>query len=422
MSNVTTSIPVRGEVGLSCHTSPLFAFSVHGEATSWYGEPEPRVVKAEVGVGMLPNPFFLKKTKWGVFEANGPRNSPGKSVFIGGVDPFSNSTWARAQSDQNTQKERFLQYVNGGPIAFAAKGDVHAQYAFLGDATKTAARAEADRLGYDFAANFRDSYDDVVSAVKKAQSGLCAYYLEPSGEPVAKTLDRGVKFYGQSYNVRKTEGSDVVEFEFHLPMYVDPVSKLMRMGRLENATNDFPDSLAAKAVEKANRELVKAHLARASGQPFEPPSLERPAATLHPDLSDSVRQNADDWWSAYEKSVRSLTELPVTTEDEAWANYVSSGGTKNRDQWKAGISTAVDTARDGESLANSGKSVFGEAWDSTKNGLEWLGDATFDLLKSWGPMGTVGAYAGVKAVDKTSSMPKWVLPAVAIGGAILLLK
>lgn len=79
--------------------------------------------------------------------------------------------------------------------------------------------------------------------------------------------------------------------------------------------------------------------------------------------------------------------------------------------------SAADTANEGTTRS----SVVAGAPAAVGSTISSLGSSTADVLKSWGPAGTVGVVAGATAATSID-WNKW-LPIVAIGaGAFLLLK
>lgn len=396
-------------------------------SVDWNGHPEATndLKPLRVGRPALPS-VEARYSKTFIFGAVASDLSgvPGAhDVLVGTFGQFEQETWLMLKGWIEEDKNEYLRQIGG---MIPARGNEP----LIPNASINEYTSEMSALGYSLTPVSASVHDQLYKLTKDACAEfLCDYWLELDGEPITKTrpeggsLTRDWKFYAQQYRLKRSEGQDAYFVEIEIPALADDDTRTVTLGMLEDSSASSADVEAAKAIESANSKLAKAIIAKQSGQPYELPPKERPAATMATGLSPSVKKNADDWWDGYSAALKKFEETPGQTEDEAWNKYVASGGNKNRSDWKAGLQGAVTPSNvRGTSWAESASGLLGEVWDSTKGGAKWLGDSIFDLFKSWGPVGTTAAYAGVKATDSATKNNNWVPIAIGAAAIMLLLK
>lgn len=181
---------------------------------------------------------------------------------------------------------------------------------------------------------------------------------------------------------------------------------------------------AADAAKVQYDKLVRKFIAlRAEGQaPTEPGP--RPPETIAACLAPDEREYLNKWWESTQAMLSAAKAGRAPTADEAYDNYVQGGGNKTKEDWNADRESRINDAV-GEGATTSGwfdklGSALGWVGEKAMGAISWLGESALDLAKTWGPWGTVGAFAGFKALG--GGGPSWLLPVVLAGAAILLLK
>lgn len=413
----------RGPFGIGMRAG---AYDFH-HSVDWTGAPEITgdLTSVRANRPVLPrNPTKYSKTFIFGAVASDLSGVPGpQDILVGAVGQFDRDTWPALKGATEEYKNEYQRQIGG---AIPARGDEP----LIPGALIDGYTSEISALGYSLATVSASVHDQLYKLAKDACAEfLCDYWLEPEGEPITRSvpeggsLTRDWKFYAQQYRLKRSEGRDAYFVEIEIPAMANDDTRTVTLGMLEDSSDSSPDIDAAKAIESANSKLAKAIIAKQSGQPYESPPKERPAATMATGLSPSVKANADDWWDGYSAALRKLEKTPGRTEDEAWEKYVASGGRKSRPDWKAELQNAVTPSNvRGTSWAESASGLLGEVWDSTKGGAKWLGDSLFDLFKAWGPMGTTAAYAGVRATSSAAKGKNWVPIAIGATVVVLLLK
>lgn len=146
-----------------------------------------------------------------------------------------------------------------------------------------------------------------------------------------------------------------------------------------------------------------------------PPLLERPSVDLGLIKDPELSAELENWWVEFDKAQNSM----VRTTDDATklAETLAAHQVATPDLTLPELKPTVLAPATAAGVAGSGSTL----WNSLWTGLKSVGAGTVDLLKSWGPLGTVGAYAGVKATNSISSL-KSPLVWLAVGaGALLIL-
>lgn len=155
----------------------------------------------------------------------------------------------------------------------------------------------------------------------------------------------------------------------------------------------------------------------------------RPANTTHP----LVKKEADEWWNKVNTLVYEVKKVPSVTgltDTNLATKFPKGAGGMTIDELDAYIKAkrlAGDTTTTKELIdaltAPTDQKTNQPWWSRVLDTVDGFGAGTKEVLTSWGPMGTVGVYGGVKAVDGVSSgSGNWLWIALAAGAAILLLK
>lgn len=215
----------------------------------------------------------------------------------------------------------------------------------------------------------------------------------------------------KKFKYKLSSGKNVVGLT--MPVYLEMASgSIVARSSLDDLIEPPTYEVARRNYDKA----LKLAIARAAqGQSFTDPG-----ATIPFDISavpENLRSDYQDWWTHSSDLRASLISAKPLTTEEAYVNYSTAGGVDAYSTWEGNRDSRATTASNAktESAFASG---LGWVADKAADGLSWLGNSALDLMKSWGPMGTVGAYAGFKAVGSASgsNLLPWV-----IGGAALLL-
>lgn len=231
--------------------------------------------------------------------------------------------------------------------------------------------------------------------------------------------------YNDSVTV-KVSGSRYVDFTFPVAVYYDTEKGALFYDATVKEEFQGVEADAYRGRMAYEEELRDAIARKSAGLQYITPGA-RPVATLHPDLSTNSRQFYDQWWENVSQ-VNDALQKRVAQPDDAYNRYTESGGTLDRDAW-ADLVDRKTTADDPSDKVDKPGGAFdsigsGLGWAANKvgDGLSWLGNSTLDLLKSWGPMGTAGAYAGVKATNavEKSDNRLWLYGGAALLAVLLL--
>lgn len=273
--------------------------------------------------------------------------------------------------------------------------------------------------------------DTIVAAAKAALAKVESFYeVEPSSsEPSYDTINTpsntkvDLTFNTSGVTVA-AHGPGSVDFE--VPCYaVYNGSTIVLYDVLPLGIDTSAD--AARAAANAWDESFKrAFVQKSEGREFIRPTSVRPPETTSKDLAPEQLAHYDDWWARSQEFLRALDRPMEGGSDAGYNRYVASGGSASREDWLAGGASRENAAA---SLPNGGfwsgvGGVLGTTGEHLVDGVKWLGNSTVDLLKDWGPTGTLQVYGGVKAVDAVTgpSFEKY-LPWILIGfGALLVLR
>lgn len=182
---------------------------------------------------------------------------------------------------------------------------------------------------------------------------------------------------------------------------------------------------ARKDASDYERQLSEALVDQRTGKTPNWPS-DRPSSTKDARLSADERDVMDDWWENNDASRNAAKKARPSTPDSAYDKYAEAGGALSKEDFLAALEIAKGRSSTKEkSWLETLADLIGLTVDKTGDVVLGLGKDGVDLLKKWGPVGTVGAYAGVKAADKalgSGGVPEWVIFAGLGLGVLLLLK
>lgn len=185
------------------------------------------------------------------------------------------------------------------------------------------------------------------------------------------------------------------------------------------------------ARDAHNLKLEDAMFTASKGQGLPPAVrnelLTRPAASKDPVVIDE----GNEWWGKFSTAVAQLDRVQVpehVTDSNLKEKFPNGAGGMNSDE----LGKYVQDQRANGNTDPTSKVIEDIAypkpheqrkddkpwWDRTLDSLDGLGSGVKDVLKDWGPMGTVGAYGGIKAVNKADKNP-WLW--LALGGLALVL-
>lgn len=153
----------------------------------------------------------------------------------------------------------------------------------------------------------------------------------------------------------------------------------------------------------------------------------RPDGTQH----NLVKQEADEWWNKSNNLVTQIKKVPEVdgvTDSNLATKYPKGAAGKTIEELDAYVKQqrADGNVEPTKDVINAIPKPAGHKedqpwWSRVLDTVDGFGAGTKEVLKDWGPMGTVGAYGGVKAINTVSRASPWLWVAIA-GAAILLLK
>lgn len=307
-------------------------------------------------------------------------------------------SWSSAQNRYETAMSTIAAELgaNGLPTTWQIDDGSQGIPAELVEANKPIANASnVPYVGAEVAAAVKAAATVVLS-----EMGSLKMTVEP-GEPSRRENGRSEVRVWKSAKVEEI-GKLEVPFVVNLFVELDTETRRARIfGSLKDARD--PTITAAVQAQRAHNDALKKAIATKAdgGDPVWPAKV-RPSATTTSDLPGDVRDDLDEWWKNVSEVQRRAEAAKGPAEDEAYANYVAGGGKATKPAWAADRPARVETAKgDADSTDWLDKVGRGLGWTGDKaiDALKWAGNGTFDLLKSWGPLGTAGVYAGVKATN-----------------------
>lgn len=209
--------------------------------------------------------------------------------------------------------------------------------------------------------------------------------------------------------VYEVEGTDGYVF-LHEP---DPSDVTSTFGKARKDASDY------------ERQLSEALVDQRTGKTPNWPG-DRPSSTKDARLSADERDVMDDWWENNDASRNVAKKAKPSAPDSTYDKYAEAGGALSKEEFLAALEIAKGQSSTKEkSWLETLADLIGLTVDKTGDVVLGLGKGGVDLLKSWGPVGTAGAYAGVKTADKvlgSDGVPEWVVFAGLGLGVLLLLK
>lgn len=226
--------------------------------------------------------------------------------------------------------------------------------------------------------------------------------------PQARDGGEGVTRYSATVAIHCVLDSDTGEWTFSAA--ADPT-----------ATGPYP--AAANAAKQYEKEMLQEKAeSRQNAGPAEPsPAKPRPPETESPSLSPSQRKEMDDWWKEMEEGRKDLEKAGASGGiNEMYQKYLDAGGTKTLAEFKGALDGDKDVKEKSwiESLAE----LLGIGVDKTAEVVLGVSKEAGSVMKEWGPIGTVGAYTGVRAANSVTSTNQWLLYGGIALAAILLLR
>lgn len=189
----------------------------------------------------------------------------------------------------------------------------------------------------------------------------------------------------------------VIENEVLLPAHFGRTIKLALYHDADTGEYEIGpdiDTQLAAIIEATNKQLLDRSRRIALGETV--PLIEKPDFS---ELSESDLAVAEDWWLQLDQAQKSIKPLNDTSRLELLTGLGLEATATNEE-----ILTALAT-KDGTST--TGTFWWTNAWDA----LKAAGGASVDIIKSWGPAGVIGAYAGYETIRsaKKSTVPTWLI-------------
>lgn len=317
------------------------------------------------------------------------------------------------------------------PLAAASVSTAVVYVAGIGGVSFNAASLMADGV-------FQDAYDKAQAKVGKLFEKVAAELPdlefglpEPTGTRVSLQVEKMPTFFDFQVgvlNVLEAEGSTsttkLVKAE-EIPFEV----VYLPTGETDN-TSDFGSSGAEQnAISAANEYdrrmnqwmVYAAKPAVPSTWPQAAGMAVRPVATLDLPAGSAIARLMDNWWADRDEKRRALmsvTAVPTSVADAAFARDVTRGYTGTRPEWDALTTATKPFVATPAQLSSTGNGE-GSFWDGVLKVVGGLGDNTADVLKSWGGGGTA-AVVGTANVTSSGSFDKF-LPYLLIGGITFLI-
>lgn len=226
----------------------------------------------------------------------------------------------------------------------------------------------------------------------------------------------------------KTEKKSVDEYATEIRLYVYETEGTGDYVFLHEPDPSDVTSTFGKARKDASdyeRQLGEALVDQRTGKTPNWPG-DRPASTKDARLSAEERDAMDDWWENNDASRNAAKKAKPSSPDSTYDKYAEAGGALSKEEFLAALEIAKSQSSTKEkSWLETLAELIGLTVDKTGDVVLGLGKDGVDLLKSWGPVGTVGAYAGAKAANKalgSNGVPDWVIFAGLGLGVLLVLK